>query len=102
MSPKGLFNFEGGCYAKVIASRSRRRPEIYRTVGRSGRCSKNVVSIPRRGAQSFDDASLTSNMHAPATQSDFIPNVRPDGVAVTRNVLMLTAGRFARSDTDAG
>ncbi len=63
-SPKGLFNFEGGCYAKVIKLSAEAEPEIYATVRRFGTVLENVVLDPVTREPDLDDQSLTENTRA--------------------------------------
>src|SRR6267142_1486714 len=93
-SPKGLFNFEGGCYAKVIKLSAEAEPEIYATVRRFGTVLENVVLDPVTREPDLDDQSLTENTRA-CYPIDFIPNVSPTGVTGhPANVIMLTADAF--------
>jgi len=93
-SPKGLFNFEGGCYAKVIRLSPEAEPEIYATVGRFGTVLENVVLDPATRVPNLDDDSLTENTRA-CYPIDYIPNVSMTGVAGhPANVIMLTADAF--------
>ncbi|MCH7942159.1 MAG: phosphoenolpyruvate carboxykinase [Proteobacteria bacterium] len=90
----GLFNFEGGCYAKVIRLSAEAEPEIYQTTRRFGTVLENVVIDPLSGALDLDDASLTENTRA-SYPLDFIPNASPSGAAGhPENVVMLTADAF--------
>ena len=93
-SRNGLFNFEGGCYAKVIRLSLEAEPEIYATVGRFGTVLENVVLDPATRLPNLDDDSLTENTRA-CYPIDFIPNVSLTGVAGhPANVIMLTADAF--------
>ena len=93
-SPKGLFNFEGGCYAKVIKLSAEAEPEIYATVRRFGTVLENVVLDPVTREPDLDNQSLTENTRA-CYPIDFIPNVSPTGVTGhPANVIMLTADAF--------
>ncbi len=89
----GIFNFEGGCYAKTIRLSAEAEPEIYATTQRFGTVLENVVL--REGAKpDFDDASLTENSRC-AYPLDFIPNASASGQAGhPRNIIMLTADAF--------
>ena len=92
--PNGVFNFEGGCYAKVIKLREQTEPEIYRAVHRFGTILENVVVDPLSGAIDFDDGSLTENTRA-SYPLDFIPNASATGMAGhPKNIVMLTADAF--------
>ena len=79
-SPKGIFNFEGGCYAKVINLSPTAEPEIYATITRFGTVLENVVLDPLTRMPDVDDASLTENTRA-CYPLDFIPNADPHGLA---------------------
>ena len=69
----GIFNFEGGCYAKVINLSPTAEPEIYATITRFGTVLENVVLDPRTRMPDVDDGSLTENTRA-CYPIDFIPN----------------------------
>jgi phosphoenolpyruvate carboxykinase (ATP) len=93
-SQKGLFNFEGGCYAKVINLSPEAEPEIYATVHRFGTVLENVVLDPSTRIPDLADNSLTENTRA-CYPLDFIPNVSTSGMAPhPDNVIMLTADAF--------
>ncbi len=90
----GVFNFEGGCYAKVINLSAEAEPEIYATTGRFGTVLENVVVDPITGALDLDDNRYTENTRA-SYPLDFIPNADLSGVAGhPKNVVMLTADAF--------
>jgi phosphoenolpyruvate carboxykinase (ATP) len=93
-SDNGVFNFEGGCYAKVIKLSAEAEPDIYRTTGMFGTILENVVFDPETRSIDLDDASKTENTRAsyPLTS---IPNIVPSGFAGhPRNIIMLTADAF--------
>jgi phosphoenolpyruvate carboxykinase (ATP) len=93
-SPRGLFNFEGGCYAKVINLSPTAEPEIYATITRFGTVLENVVLNARTRMPDVDDGSLTENTRA-CYPLDFIPNASEDGLAPhPQNVVMLTCDAF--------
>src|SRR5271170_4141574 len=93
-SPQGIFNFEGGCYAKVINLSPVNEPEIYATITRFGTVLENVVLHPETRMPDVDDQSLTENTRA-CYPIDFIPNADPKGLAPhPKNVVMLTADAF--------
>jgi phosphoenolpyruvate carboxykinase (ATP) len=93
-SAHGLFNFEGGCYAKVIRLSPEAEPEIYATTRMFGTVLENVVVDPYTRRLDLDDASLTENTRA-SYPIDFIPNASPTGQAAhPANLLMLTADAF--------
>ncbi len=93
-SGKGVFNFEGGCYAKTIRLSRDAEPEIYATTGRFGTVLENVVLDDLTRAPDFDDASLAENARC-AYPLDFIPNASATGRAGhPRNIVMLTCDAF--------
>jgi phosphoenolpyruvate carboxykinase (ATP) len=93
-SRNGIFNFEGGCYAKVINLSPQAEPEIHATITRFGTVLENVVLDPRTRMPDVDDASLTENTRA-CYPLDFIPNADAQGLAPhPQNVVMLTADAF--------
>ncbi|WP_099867063.1 phosphoenolpyruvate carboxykinase [Pararhizobium haloflavum] len=89
----GIFNFEGGCYAKTIRLSREAEPEIYATTERFGTVLENVVLDERR-VPDFDDDSLTENTRC-AYPLHFIPNASASGTAGhPKNIIMLTADAF--------
>lgn len=89
----GIFNFEGGCYAKTIRLSKESEPEIYATTQRFGTVLENVV-LDQNRVPDFDDGSLTENARC-AYPIDFIPNASPTGLAAhPKNIIMLTADAF--------
>ncbi|MFG5117895.1 phosphoenolpyruvate carboxykinase [Methylobacterium sp. L1A1] len=90
----GIFNFEGGCYAKTIRLSRNAEPEIYATTERFGTVMENVVIDPQTRAPDFDDASLTENTRC-AYPLDFIANASATGRAGhPKNIVMLTCDAF--------
>ncbi|EKE68233.1 phosphoenolpyruvate carboxykinase [Oceanibaculum indicum] len=93
-SDNGVFNFEGGCYAKVIRLSREAEPEIYATTERFGTILENVVFDPETRHLDLNDASLTENTRA-SYPIEFIPNMSLDGTGGhPDNVVMLTADAF--------
>src|SRR5260370_15657740 len=93
-SPKGIFNFEGGCYAKVINLSPTAEPEIYATIGRFCTVIENVVLDPTTRIPHVDDESLTENTRA-CYPIDFIPNADLQGQGPhPSNAVMLPADAF--------
>ncbi len=93
-SDQGVFNLEGGCYAKVIRLSAEAEPEIYSTTRRFGTILENVVFDEETGQLDLDDDSITENTRG-AYPIDFIPNASPDGMAGhPKTVIMLTADAF--------
>ena len=93
-SDRGVFNFEGGCYAKVIRLSEEAEPEIYDTTRRFGTILENVVLDPDSRELDLDDDTLTENTRA-AYSIDRIPNASATGTAGhPKNLIMLTADAF--------
>jgi phosphoenolpyruvate carboxykinase (ATP) len=93
-SRDGIFNFEGGCYAKTIRLSRNAEPEIYATTERFGTVMENVVIDPLTRVPDFDDASLTENTRC-AYPLDFIANASATGRAGhPKNIVMLTCDAF--------
>jgi phosphoenolpyruvate carboxykinase (ATP) len=93
-SDDGVFNFEGGCYAKVIRLSREGEPEIYATTERFGTILENVVVDPETRAIDLDDDSITENTRA-SYPIRFMPNHVPDGHGGhPENVIFLTADAF--------
>jgi phosphoenolpyruvate carboxykinase (ATP) len=93
-SERGVFNFEGGCYAKTIRLSAEAEPQIYATTRRFGTVLENVVVDPETRALDLDDDRYTENTRA-AYPISFIDNAVPGGQgAHPRNVIMLTADAF--------
>ncbi len=93
-SDRGVFNFEGGCYAKVIKLSAEAEPEIYECTRRFGTVLENVAMDYASRRIDLDDDSLTENTRAsyPLTH---IPNIVPEGMAGhPANIVMLTADAF--------
>ncbi len=89
----GVFNVEGGCYAKVIRLSAEAEPDIYRTTRTYGTILENVV-LDDRGVLDLDDDSKTENTRA-AYKLEQIPNALPAKMAGhPRNVVFLTADAF--------
>jgi phosphoenolpyruvate carboxykinase (ATP) len=93
-SDDGVFNFEGGCYAKVIKLSEEAEPDIYRTTRMFGTIMENVVFDPVTRVPDLEDASKTENTRA-AYPLTSIPNIVPEGHAGhPSNIIMLTADAF--------
>ncbi|MDQ1557876.1 MAG: phosphoenolpyruvate carboxykinase [Pyrinomonadaceae bacterium] len=93
-SDDGVFNFEGGCYAKVIRLSPEAEPDIYRTTRMFGTVLENVVYDEETRALDLDDAAKTENTRA-AYPLTSIPNIVPEGHAGhPQNIIMLTADAF--------
>jgi phosphoenolpyruvate carboxykinase (ATP) len=93
-SDEGVFNFEGGCYAKMIRLSAEAEPQIYETTRRFGTVLENVVTDPETRTLNLDDASLTENTRG-AYPISFIDNAVPSGTGGhPKNIVMLTADAF--------
>ncbi len=93
-SDTAVFNFEGGCYAKMIRLSEEAEPEIYATTRRFGTVLENVVMDPQTRELDFDDNTLAENTRG-AYPIEFIPNTSEHNLGpVPSNVIMLTADAF--------
>ncbi len=93
-SKDGVFNFEGGCYAKTIRLSREAEPEIYATTERFGTVLENVTLDELTRQPNFDDGSKTENTRC-AYPLDFIPNASETGRAGhPKNIVMLTCDAF--------
>jgi phosphoenolpyruvate carboxykinase (ATP) len=93
-SETGVFNVEGGCYAKVIKLSAEAEPQIYATTRRFGTILENVVVVPDTRALDLDSAVYTENTRA-SYPIDFIDNAEMSGRGGhPANVIMLTADAF--------
>ncbi|HRQ37959.1 MAG TPA: phosphoenolpyruvate carboxykinase [Chloroflexota bacterium] len=93
-SANGVFNFEGGCYAKVIRLDPEGEPEIYETTRRYGTILENVGIDVNTRRLDLDDASLTENTRA-AYPISHIPNASRTGRGGhPKNIIFLTADAF--------
>jgi phosphoenolpyruvate carboxykinase (ATP) len=93
-SDTAVFNFEGGCYAKMIRLSPEAEPEIYATTQRFGTVLENVVIDVETRELDLDDATLAENTRG-AYPLDFIPNTSEKNMGpVPSNIIMLTADAF--------
>ena len=93
-SDTAVFNFEGGCYAKMIRLSAEAEPEIFATTKRFGTVLENVVIDPVTRQLDFDDASLAENSRG-SYPIDFIPNASKDNLGpVPQNIIFLTADAY--------
>src|SRR6185295_2138612 len=93
-SDRGVFNFEGGCYAKTIKLSAEAEPQIYATTRRFGTVVEIVVEDTETRTLDLDDDRFTENTRA-AYPIDFIDNAVPSGLGDhPRNIVMLTADAF--------
>jgi len=93
-SDQGVFNFEGGCYAKVIRLSRDGEPEIYATTQMFGTVLENVVLDPESRVIDLDSAEITENTRA-SYPIHFIPNHVPGGTAGhPQHIVFLTCDAF--------
>ena len=93
-SSKGIFNFEGGCYAKTIRLSPKYEPIIWKAAHNFGTVLENVVFDPVIRTIDFDDESRTENTRA-AYPITVVPNHIPAGYAGhPKNIFFLTADAF--------
>ncbi|HEX5599890.1 MAG TPA: phosphoenolpyruvate carboxykinase [Hyphomicrobiaceae bacterium] len=93
-SENGIFNFEGGCYAKTIRLSAEAEPQIWAASNRFGALLENVVLKPGTAEPDFDDGRLTENTRS-AYPLEFISNASTTGMAGhPKNIVMLAADAF--------
>jgi phosphoenolpyruvate carboxykinase (ATP) len=93
-SDTAVFNFEGGCYAKMINLSPEAEPEIFATTKRFGTILENVVMDRETRELDFNDNSLAENSRG-SYPIDFIPNASKDNLGpVPKNIIMLTADAY--------
>ncbi len=93
-SNEGVFNFEGGCYAKVINLSPEGEPDIFATTQMFGTVLENVVLDPMTRKVRFDDQSITENTRA-SYPLHYIRNYVPGGRGGhPKNIVLLTADAF--------
>lgn len=93
-SDTGVFNFEGGCYAKTIDLNASSEPMIYAATNRFGSILENVVLDPHTREPNYADDARTENTRA-AYPLSFLPNATADGLGShPRHILLLTADAF--------
>ncbi|MCH2451707.1 MAG: phosphoenolpyruvate carboxykinase (ATP) [Gemmatimonadetes bacterium] len=90
----GIFNFEGGCYAKTIRLTPESEPEIYKTTEMVGTILENVVLNENSSEPDFDDGTISENARA-SYPIEYIPNAVVSGMAGhPENIVFLTADAF--------
>jgi phosphoenolpyruvate carboxykinase (ATP) len=93
-SDRGIFNFEGGCYAKTINLSAEAEPDIYATTSKFGTVVENMVYDPETLELDFADNSLTDNMRC-AYPLEYIPNASATAMGGhPKNIIMLTCDAF--------
>ena len=92
-SSSGIFNFEGGCYAKCVDLSEEKEPQIYHAI-RFGSVLENVILNAKTSSPDYHDISLTENTRA-AYPVDYIENALIPGIGGhPKNVLFLAADAF--------
>jgi len=92
-SDEGVFNIEGGCYAKAIDLSAEKEPEIYQAI-RYGTVLENVVVDPETRAVDYSDTSITQNTRA-SYPLEYIPNARVPAMGDhPDNIIFLTYDAF--------
>ena len=92
--PDGVFNFEGGCYAKCIKLSEEAEPEIYAATNRFGAVLENVVFDPETRVCDFDSDKKTENTRS-AYPIEFMPKASKTGRAgQPKNIIFLAADAF--------
>lgn len=93
-SDNGVFNFEGGCYAKTINLSAEAEPEIYATTHKFATVVENMVFDPETKELDFDDDSLTANTRC-AYPLEYISNASATALGGNpKNIIMLTCDAF--------
>ena len=93
-SDRGIFNFEGGCYAKTISLSQKAEPEIYATTTKFGTIIENMVYDQETRELDFEDDSLTANMRC-AYPLHYISNASETAIGGhPKNIIMLTCDSF--------
>ena len=93
-SDKGIFNFEGGCYAKCVKLREESEPLIWAATNRFGAILENVVLKGPAAEPDYDDESLTENTRS-AYPCEWIPKTDMGGMSgQPKNLVMLCADAF--------
>lgn len=93
-SDTAVFNFEGGCYAKMINLSAEAEPEIFATTKRFGTVLENVVIDPETREIDLNDNSLAENSRG-SYPIDFIPNTSEKNLGpVPKNIIFLTADAY--------
>ncbi|NML04969.1 phosphoenolpyruvate carboxykinase [Sphingomonas sp. G-3-2-10] len=93
-SDTAVFNFEGGCYAKMINLSAEAEPEIFATTKRFGTVLENVVMDPETRELDFNDNTLAENSRG-SYPIDFIPNTSENNLGpVPQNIIFLTADAY--------
>ena len=93
-SDDGIFNMEGGCYAKTVKLNAEAEPEIHAATSKFGTVIENVVFDPETRELDFGDTSITENTRC-AYPLEYIPGASQTGMAGhPKNIFMLTCDAF--------
>ena len=93
-SDRGIFNFEGGCYAKTISLSPKAEPEIFATTSRFATVIENMIHDPETLELDFEDNSITDNMRC-AYPLEAISNASDSSLGGhPKNVIMLTCDAY--------
>lgn len=90
---EGIFNFEGGCYAKCIDLKAAHEPDIFHAV-RFGALTENVVFQPGGRRLDFEDRSITENIRVSYPLNYIDSSVKSDKFDSPRHIFFLTADAF--------
>ncbi len=93
-SDRGVFNLEGGCYAKVIRLDPQAEPDIYESTRRFGTILENVTYDSMTGRLNLEDDSLTENTRAAFPISHIAQSIKEGFGDHPRHIFMLTADAF--------
>ncbi len=92
-SNNGVFNFEGGCYAKCIGLKEEKEPEIFKAI-RQGALAENVCFFPGTNNIDFENASITENTRV-SYPLHYIPNaLTPSIGGIPVNIFFLTCDAY--------
>lgn len=92
-SDEGVFNFEGGCYAKCIGLRKENEPDIYRAI-RPGAILENIKFFPGTSRPNFDDASITQNTRVSYPIHHIANHYGLKTASTPKNIFFLTCDAF--------
>jgi len=92
-SDNGIFNFEGGCYAKCIGLDERKEPEIFNAV-RFGALLENIRYVPGTRSPNYDDVSKTENTRVAYPINHIMGSITLGQTSAPKNIFFLTADAF--------
>jgi phosphoenolpyruvate carboxykinase (ATP) len=93
-SPEGIYNFEGGCYAKTVKLTEEAEPEIWKATNHFATVLENVIVDPVTRIPDYDDTSLTENTRSAYPLSSIANASRTGRSSHPKNIVMLTADAF--------